>query len=83
VPDFGCLLLFDRNWARPEHRDRSLELMMRYVLPAINGDNRNREKSLDWMATNAVRFQTAMKEGAQRAIEKYAAEKAHDKPPAR
>ncbi len=82
VPDFGCLLLTERNWARPEHRNRSLELMMNRVLPEINGDNINREKSLAWLGENAVRFQAAMKEGAQRAIDKYAAEKAKDKRPA-
>jgi limonene 1,2-monooxygenase len=74
VPDFGCLLLSERNWARPEHRNRSLELMMLKVLPEINGDNVNREKSLAWFGKNSVAFQAAMKEGAQRAIDKYAAE---------
>ena len=74
VPDFGCLLLFDKNWARMEHKKQSLEMMMRYVLPEINGDNVNRRKSFDWQKENREAFFGALMEGTKRAIEKHEAE---------
>lgn len=73
VPDFGCLLLFDKNWARTEHKQRSLELMMRYVLPAINGDNRNRQRSFDWQRSHRETFFGAMQDATQRAFAQHEA----------
>ncbi|TAL00679.1 MAG: LLM class flavin-dependent oxidoreductase [Rhodospirillaceae bacterium] len=75
VPDFGCLLLFERNWARTDHRNRSLEMLMRYVLPEINGDNVNRAKSYDWLREQREFFLGAMMEGTQRAFDKHATNK--------
>jgi len=74
VPDFGCLLLLDKNWARTEHKQRSLELLARYVLPAINGDNVNRVKSFDWARENRDGFIEVITTATQRAFEKHAAE---------
>jgi limonene 1,2-monooxygenase len=76
VPDFGCLLLFDRNWARMEHKKRSLEMLMRYVLPVINGDNVNREKSFNWQSEKRAQFFDVMMDATKRAFDKHAADKA-------
>jgi limonene 1,2-monooxygenase len=75
LPDFGCLLLFDKNWARMEHKKRSLELLMRYVLPEINGDNVNRVKSFDWQATKREEFFGVMMDSTKRAFDKHEANK--------
>jgi limonene 1,2-monooxygenase len=75
VPDFGCLLLFDRNWARMEHKKRSLEMIMRYVLPAINGDNDNRVKSFDWQTQKRSEFFDIMMDGTKRAFDKHERDK--------
>lgn len=75
IPDFGTLLLFDKNWADTEHKKRSLELLMRYVLPEINNDNASRKKSFDWQSTHAEKYFKTMQEATQLAFEKHAAEK--------
>lgn len=72
VPDFGTLLLFDKNWAGMEHKKRSLELLMRYVLPEINDDNRNRRKSFDWQGVHADEYYKTMQEATERAFRKHA-----------
>lgn len=74
VPDFGCLLLLDRNWAGMEHKKRSLEMLARYVLPEINGDNRNRVRSFDWCRENRDRFIDKVMTANRRAFEKHASE---------
>jgi limonene 1,2-monooxygenase len=79
VPDFGCLLLFDRNWARPEHKKRSLEMLMRYVLPEINGDNINRVKSFDWQSQKREQFFDVMMDATQRAFDKHESDKAKER----
>jgi limonene 1,2-monooxygenase len=48
VPDFGCLLMLDKNCANTQDKKRSMELFARYVLPAVNAANVNRAKSFDW-----------------------------------
>ncbi len=75
VPDFGTLLLFDKNWADTEHKKRSLELLMRYVLPEINNDNSSRQKSFDWQGEHAAEYFKTMQEATQMAFDKHAAEK--------
>jgi limonene 1,2-monooxygenase len=77
VPDFGTLLLFDKNWADTEHKKRSLELLMRYVLPEINNDNASRKKSFDWQSMHAAEYFNTMQEATQLAFAKHAAEQ-HD-----
>jgi limonene 1,2-monooxygenase len=72
VPDFGCLLLFDRNWAGTEQKKRSLEMLMRQVLPEINAENVNRVKSYQWAGERREYFQGIMMEGTQRALDKHA-----------
>ncbi len=79
VPDFGTLLLFDKNWADTEHKQRSLEMMMRYVVPEINGDNASRQKSFDWQGAHAEEYFRTMQEATQMAFDKHEAEKNQSK----
>ena len=79
VPDFGTLLLLDKNWATFENKKRSLEMMMRYVLPEINGDNFSRQKSFDWQGEHAEEYFKTFQQAAQRAFEKHAAQTEADK----
>ncbi len=74
IPDFGTLLLFDKNWAGTGHKKRSLELLMRYVLPEINGTNASRQKSFDWQGEHAQEYLETMQQATQRAFEKHAKE---------
>ncbi len=76
VPDFGTLLLVDKNWASHENKKRSIEMIMRYVLPEINRENVNRQKSFDWQGANAEAFAGALAQAAERAFAKEAAEAA-------
>ena len=76
VPDFGTLLLVDKNWTSHEHKKRSLEMMMRYVLPEINGDNASRKKSFDWQGEHAEAFFGTLTQATERAFAKEAAERA-------
>ena len=59
-----------------EHKKRSLELLMRYVLPAINGDNANRVRSFDWAGRNSDQFLGVIMDSNKRAFAKHAAEEA-------
>lgn len=74
VPNFGCLLALDKNWARTEDKKRSLEMLMRYVLPAINGDNANRQRSFDWARENRDSFINVIQSATKRAFDKHAAQ---------
>jgi limonene 1,2-monooxygenase len=74
VPDFGCLLLLDKNWSGMEHKKRSLEMLARYVLPAINGTNRNLVRSFDWCRENRDGFIDTIMTANRRAFEKHEAE---------
>jgi limonene 1,2-monooxygenase len=71
VPDFGSLLLLEKNWASFENTKRSYELMARYVLPVINNANVNREKSFEWAGANRERFVEVFSAATQRAFEKH------------
>jgi limonene 1,2-monooxygenase len=64
LPDFGCLLICEKNFASPENQKRSVELFARYVLPAINGDNRVRQGSFEWAHDNSVEFMGRMMRAA-------------------
>jgi len=79
VPDFGTLLLLDKNWASTEHKKRSLEMIMRYVLPEINGDNVSRQKSFDWQGEHREEYFKTMQQATERAFDKYAAESGANK----
>jgi limonene 1,2-monooxygenase len=68
---FGCFLMLAHNLASWEATQRSLELFARQVIPALRGDNRNREMSLAWSEENADEFADARQAGYQRAHEDY------------
>lgn len=74
VPDFGCILLLDKNWSTQNDKKHSMEMMMRYVLPAINGDNRNRQRSFDWARENRDGFIDVIQTATKRAFDKHAAQ---------
>ncbi|QNO27885.1 LLM class flavin-dependent oxidoreductase [Sphingopyxis sp. OPL5] len=73
VPDFGCLLVLDKNWADTADKKRSMEMIGRYVLPAINGENRLRQESFDWARANRDGFIETITSATKRAFEKHAA----------
>ena len=72
---FGTLLLLGHNCANPEATVRSYELIARRVIPAINGMNRNRERSLDWACKHSSEMMPAMMGGIQKAIAEHEAER--------
>jgi limonene 1,2-monooxygenase len=51
-------------------------MIMRYVLPAINGDNVNRQKSYEMLYRKREEFIGLMMEGTKRAFDKHEAGKA-------
>ncbi|QNE32700.1 LLM class flavin-dependent oxidoreductase [Sphingomonas sp. NBWT7] len=53
---FGAFLMMDHNWAEWENKKKSFELIARYVIPEVNGENANRQASIDWAAANRPRF---------------------------
>jgi limonene 1,2-monooxygenase len=53
---FGAFLMMDHNWAEWDNKKKSYELIARYVMPAVNGVNANREASIEWAAANRPRF---------------------------
>jgi limonene 1,2-monooxygenase len=74
VPDFGSLLLLEKNWASFDNTRRSHELMARYVLPVINQSNANRQKSFDWAREGREGFVEVFAAATQRAFAKYQAD---------
>jgi len=76
VPDFGCLLMLEKNWASFENTKRSHELLARYVLPAVNRQNANRQKSFDWAREGREGFVEVFSAATQKAFEKHHAEAA-------
>jgi len=74
VPDFGCLLMLEKNWASFENTKRSHELLARYVLPAINKQNENRQKSFDWAREGREGFVEVFSAATRRAFEKHHAQ---------
>jgi len=75
VPDFGSLLLLEKNWASFENTKRSQELLARYVLPVINSSNANRQKSFDWAREGREGFVQIFSAATQKAFTKHEAEK--------
>lgn len=78
VPDFGCLLLLEKNWAAPADNRRSLEMFARYVLPEINGDNLARRRSFDWCREKRDGFIETIMTANQKAFAKHAAESSEE-----
>jgi limonene 1,2-monooxygenase len=78
VPNFGSLLMLEKNWASFENTKRSHELLARYVLPVINGSNDNRQRSFDWAREGREGFVSVFAAATQRAFAKHAAANAQD-----
>ena len=72
---FGCFLQMAHNWADWEQTKRSYELIARYVFPAFQNTNDNRQASIDWATSNRDSFigQARMAVGAR--IAQHVAEK--------
>lgn len=64
LPDFGCLLICEKNFASPDNQKKSVELFARHVLPAINGDNHVRQSSFEWAHDNSTEFMGRMMKAA-------------------
>ncbi len=79
VPDFGCLLLLEKNWANTADTRRSLEMLARYVLPEVNGDNLARRKSFDWCREKRDGFIETIMTANQKAFAQHAAEEMQEK----
>jgi len=73
---FGTVLLLGHNCANPAATARSYELIARHVIPAVNGMNRNRGRSLDWARRNSGEFIPAMMGGITNAIADHERERA-------
>jgi limonene 1,2-monooxygenase len=52
---------------------------MRYVVPAINGDNVNRERSFAWQTSKREQFFTTMMDATKRAFDKHESDQAKDR----
>ena len=75
---FGCFLQMANNWADFAQTKRSYELIARYVMPRVQGLNRNRQASMEWTASNRDRFLGAARKAKQQAAERYRAAKGGD-----
>ena len=73
---FGTVLLLAHDCANAEATWKSYELFSRYVMPAVNGDNRARRDSMQWSHDNSGRFIPAMMGGITKAVQEYEKERA-------
>jgi limonene 1,2-monooxygenase len=64
---FGAFLFMDHNWAPWAAKQRSYELVARYVMPEFQQLNVNRAASMDWVKSNKEEFtgQARMAVGAR------------------
>ena len=72
--DFGVFLQLAHNWARFDKTKQSYDLWRRYVNPAVNGMNDQRQQSFDWATGNADQFMKASMDAALATIAKHQAE---------
>jgi limonene 1,2-monooxygenase len=64
---YGAFLFMDHNWAPWPAKQKSYELVARYVFPAFQQLNDNRAASMDWVKSNKEEFtgQARMAVGAR------------------
>ncbi|MDX2233517.1 MAG: LLM class flavin-dependent oxidoreductase [Hyphomonadaceae bacterium] len=74
--DFGVFLQLAHNWADFDKTKQSYDLWRRFVTPAINGMNDQRQQSFDWATGNAEDFMKASMSAALSTIAKHQAGKA-------
>jgi len=72
---FGTVLFLVHNCANPAATRKSYELIARNVMPAINGSNDARNRSMEWATKNAGTFMPALVGGIQKAIDEYEQER--------
>lgn len=53
---FGAFLTMDHNWAPWAAKQRSYEMIARYVMPRVQNLNDNRAASFDWSRDNRPKF---------------------------
>jgi limonene 1,2-monooxygenase len=72
---FGAFLLMDHNWAPWQAKQRSYELIARYVFPQFQSLNVNRDASMDWVRGNKADFTTAVQAAVGARIVQHIQEK--------
>jgi limonene 1,2-monooxygenase len=72
---FGTVLFLVHNCANPAATRKSYELIARHVVPAVNGRNQLRERSMAWATANASTFMPALAGGIEKAIDEYERER--------
>jgi limonene 1,2-monooxygenase len=71
---FETFLSLAHNAADFAATKKSYELLARYVMPAFQHSNENREPSLEWASANSGRFMKAYVGGIEDAIKAHEAE---------
>jgi len=72
---FGCFLQLEVPWADWAETKRSYELIGRYVIPKVNGLNRNRESSEAWVRSKNDHFRGEMNAAIGAKVAQHAVEK--------
>jgi len=72
---FGTFMLLAHDCADPQRTANSYELFARYVMPAVNGANRNRSQSLDWCNRNSAQVIGDLVTAVGSAIEEHEEER--------
>jgi limonene 1,2-monooxygenase len=72
---FGCFLHLAHNWADWTETKRSYELFARYVFPAFQNLNDNREASTEWAMANRPKFVEQMQSAIGARVVRYVEEK--------
>jgi limonene 1,2-monooxygenase len=72
---FGAVLQMAHNWADFPQTLRSYELIARYVVPRLRGDNEGRTASKEWTSAHRAALIDAGKQAKVLATEQYRAER--------
>ncbi|WP_374468786.1 LLM class flavin-dependent oxidoreductase [Phenylobacterium sp.] len=72
---FGAFLFMDHNWAPWARKQRSYELVARYVFPEFQQLNVNREASMAWVGANKAEFTTEVRNAVGARIVQHMMEK--------
>jgi len=72
---FGCYLVVDTNWADWQAKQRSYELIARYVMPVFQDSNVNRVTSNISAAQNRPEFVEQSQAGTKAAFQRHLADK--------
>jgi limonene 1,2-monooxygenase len=72
---FGTILLLAHDCANPSRTLESYTLFANYVMPRINGENRNRHESLDWFARNSPTIVGELRNAIGKTVEAHESER--------